>query len=134
MSRIRVKIKFKGIKELRRNLNKLGNAAIERAEKMITIESARILIVAQERAPRGETGQLARNVQLLPARVLRGLFGATAIEGGFVFLEEYAHIQHERTDFRHDFGRSKYAESAINDEGQAFISAVATGVRNLIGR
>lgn len=134
MSRLRVKVTFEGIDELRRSLNKLGADVHRKAEPIITRESARILIVAQERAPKGETGQLARNVQIIPSKVERSaIFGPTAIEGGFVFLQNYAHTQHERIDFRHENGRSKYAESAIKDEGRQFLLAVARGVRNIIG-
>lgn len=133
MSRLRVKVSFSGIAELRRNLNKLGEDVHRKAEPIITRESARILVVAQERAPKGETGQLARNVQIIPSKVERGAGGVTAIEGGFVFLQKYAHTQHERIDFRHQSGRSKYAESAIKDEGRQFLLAVGRGIRNLIG-
>lgn len=134
MSRLRVKLKWKGIPELRRNLNRLGDKVHAIAEPIVTQESARILSVAQDRAPRGETGQLVRNVQLIPAVIERGIRGVTAILGGFVFLQNYAHIQHERMDFRHDTGRAKYAESAIKDEGIPFLRAIARRVRAFLGR
>ena len=90
MSRLRVEITFEGIEELRRNLNKLGSRVNDVAEPIITRESGRILAVAQDRAPKGETGQLARNAQIIPAKVETGFGGVRAIEGGFVFLQNYA--------------------------------------------
>jgi hypothetical protein len=132
LSRLRVELKWKGIPELKQNLDKLGDDMIKKAESLITRESARILAVAIDRAPKGKTGQLARNVQLIPAKIEVGIRGAQAIEAGFVFLQNYAHIQHERMDFRHESGRSKYAESAIKDEGRAFLEAVSRGVRSFL--
>lgn len=133
MSRLRVELTWDGIPELKRNLDRLGDRVHKIARPIVAQESARILAVAQERAPEGVTGQLGRNVQILPAKIETGIHGAEAIEAGFVFLQRYAHVQHERTDFRHETGRSKYAESAIKDEGRAFLQAISRRVKVFLG-
>ena len=123
-----VELEVEGLAELQRNIRKLGEKALKEVEKEIERESGRMLAVAVERAPKGETGQLHRNVQIIPAKVT-----PEEIRAGFVFLQNYAHIQHERLDFTHRAGQAKYAESAIKDEGRTFVDALGRAVRRGIG-
>ena len=106
---MKIKVSMKGEKELR--------AALKAAEKRVGQATAAALYVAgnavmteaKQRAP-VDLGVL-RNSGYVTLPIAK----SPRVEVGFGgSAEQYALVQHERTEFRHEVGEAKYLENAIN--------------------
>ncbi len=56
------------------------------------------------------------------------------VKASIHFDTPYAAVVHEDLTDRHDDGRSKFLESALIDEADAAVAAVAAGMKRVIGR
>ena len=127
---LKVEWDISGIGEITRRLRGLRKDLIRRELKPeIDSESARILGIAQDRVS-VQTGQLRRNVEVIPARVRPG----RDIEGGFAFKQKYASRHHEGMPARGGQvwpggGRRKFAESAITENIGRFLRALGAAAR-----
>lgn len=100
-------VRMKGLKELRAALKKVREDAHAAADRAVYVAGNEVMTDAKMRAPI-DTGVLrASGYVTLPenGKVELGFGGAAA---------EYALVQHERTEFRHETGEAKFLENAIN--------------------
>lgn len=130
------KTSFKKIQEM---LKKTGRTGMRLAKFELTRQAALTLGEAVKRAPR-DTSQLKKNVKVIPAKVIRNATGALGglvpsfLQAGFVFLQDYAEVQHENLTYRHTEGEAKYAFNALNARKQAIIGGVMRSLQRLYSR
>ncbi len=126
-----------GLKELQRNLKRLGPRIFKKTiAPVLNKEAARILGIAVDRVS-VDSGELQRNVQVIRAKLkMRGGIPVD-ITSGFVFLQIYAAQHHEGipangTEFWPGGGQRKYAESAIKENIRAYLNALKRAVNGAL--
>lgn len=102
-----IKIKIKGMAALRAALKKVRADAHAAVNRAVYVAANEVMTEAKVRAP-VDLGTLAASGYVtLPVdgKVELGFGGAAA---------DYALVQHERVEFKHEKGEAKYLENALN--------------------
>ncbi len=126
-------ISVTGFKELQKVLRKLGPKIANRIKPDIRKESARILGIAADRVSVGITGQLRRNIGIMPVTIRWVGRNPVSIDGGFFFLQSYAVFHHEGVPANGgntwpNGGQRKYAETAMQENIKQFWRVVGKSV------
>lgn len=102
-----LKFKIRGMKELKAALKKVRDDAKAAANRAVYVAGNEVMTEAKIRAPLDLGPLRASGYVTLPqdGKVELGFGGAAA---------EYALVQHERIEFKHEVGEAKYLEKAIN--------------------
>lgn len=131
--------KGKGLASLQTMLKRLGSGGLRMARFELTRQSALTLGLASQKAPR-DTSLLRINVRVIPAKIIRNMRGPLGsvlpsfIRAGFVFLQNYAEVQHENLIYRHEEGESRYAFKALQQRQQAIFGGVMRALRRMYSR
>jgi hypothetical protein len=104
-----IKIKLKGLKEAREALKAAKERVGQATARALYVAGNEVMTEAKQRAPVDFGTLRSSGYVTLPdpksPRVEVGFGGAA---------EQYALVQHERTEFKHDVGEAKYLENAID--------------------
>lgn len=105
-----VSVKIEGLEKIRAAIEKAKKRGVEAVASALYVAAGVVMTEAKQRAP----------VDLGPLRnsgyvTLPEASSAPQVELGFGgAAKEYALIQHERLEFKHEVGEAKYLENAIN--------------------
>ncbi len=134
-----------GIERLQRSLERKSLELVERtAIPVLKSEATRIMTIAANDVSVGVTGQLRKNIRVLPSKVtgrtrlFSGRTMPTDIETGFIFKQTYAVFHHEGFpksggDTWPNGGKRKYAENAIRNNLSRFHLAVGRAIGSGLG-
>ena len=123
-------VTWKGIPEFKRQMaalrtgtpRQIGRALYEEGQQIMTRSKAEFVPV--DTGTLRASGQVGQPVHS-PGRVSVELgYGGAA--------SAYALVQHERTDFQHPVGQSKYLEQPVNEAAAGFGQRIAARIRRIV--
>lgn len=125
---MKVQLRLRGDQEVRAELRRLARGYPEATGAALYQEGQELGLLAREKAPVDEE-DLERSMYVaLPERES----GQLVVEVGFG--TDYAVIQHERLDLKHENGEAKYLERAGKERARGLLQRLAQAIPELVAR